>query len=148
MKAEPHHVRLISVTDQADMLAIMEALSGDFFRKDIDKRRLAEKIAAFGCMKAATIGGEPAGFVGYYANDTVRRAGYLTTIVVAGQYQGRGVGSALLQACLEDCREKGMTSCRLEVDRNNTRAILFYRHFGFSKEGKATEMTDYYCCVF
>lgn len=145
MKTDSHHLRLISIADQADMLAIMEALSGDFFHKDIDKRRLAEKIAAFGCMKAAYIGGELAGFVGYYANDTVNRVGYLTTIVVAGQYQGRGVGSALLHECLRDCREKGMTSCRLEVDRNNTSALRFYCHFGFFKEGKATEMTDYYC---
>ena len=48
---------------------------------------------------------------------------------------GRGVGAALMRACLSEARTLGGDTIWLGVWERNTRAIAFYEKFGFRKVG-------------
>jgi ribosomal protein S18 acetylase RimI-like enzyme len=48
---------------------------------------------------------------------------------------GRGVGAALMQACLEEAGRRGCETVWLDVWERNPRAIAFYRKWGFAEVG-------------
>ena len=54
--------------------------------------------------------------------------------VVEG-YRGCGLGSRLLERCIERAREIGLTRIELTVRERNARAIALYDKFGFVSEG-------------
>ena len=51
---------------------------------------------------------------------------------------GRGVGAALMQACLDEASKRGCDSIWLDVWERNPRAMAFYRKWGFVEVGTAT----------
>jgi RimJ/RimL family protein N-acetyltransferase len=55
---------------------------------------------------------------------------------VAAPWRGRGVGTALMQACVDWAREAGVHKLSLEVFPWNEAAIALYRKFGFVEEGR------------
>ena len=61
-------------------------------------------------------------------------------ISVAEAWQGKGVGSALMQACV-DLADKwlNLTRLELEVYADNEAAIRLYERFGFEREGVARQ---------
>jgi GNAT superfamily N-acetyltransferase len=48
---------------------------------------------------------------------------------------GRGVGAALMERCLEHARQRGCDIVWLDVWEQNSRAIAFYRRWGFVEVG-------------
>ena len=48
---------------------------------------------------------------------------------------GRGVGAALMASCLEHARQRGCGTVWLDVWERNSRAIAFYRRWGFTEVG-------------
>jgi RimJ/RimL family protein N-acetyltransferase len=59
-------------------------------------------------------------------------------MVVAADWRGRGVGTALLAECLRWAREKGVEKLALTVYPDNEPALALYRKFGFRQEGRLT----------
>jgi len=57
-------------------------------------------------------------------------------MVVAREWRGRGVGSALLTAAIEWARERSLHKLSLGVFAHNAAAIALYRKFGFVEEGR------------
>jgi RimJ/RimL family protein N-acetyltransferase len=57
-------------------------------------------------------------------------------MAVAAAWRGRGVGTALMEACVEWAREAGVHKLSLEVFPWNEPAIALYRKFGFVEEGR------------
>ena len=57
-------------------------------------------------------------------------------MVVARDWRGRGVGSALLAAAIDWARERGLHKLSLSVFPHNAAAIALYRKFGFVEEGR------------
>jgi RimJ/RimL family protein N-acetyltransferase len=57
-------------------------------------------------------------------------------MMVALEWRGRGVGSALLTAAIEWGRESGLHKLTLSVFPDNATAIGLYRKFGFVEEGR------------
>ena len=51
-------------------------------------------------------------------------------------WRGRGIGSALMQACIDWANEQGGHKITLEVWPHNARAIALYERFGFVTEGR------------
>lgn len=139
-------IRIERVNGEKQIYQIMEQLSECFFDSTVNRSMLSKKIAQFGCFLVGYDDANIVGFIGYYSNNTRDKAGYITTIVVTPNYQGIGVGSKLLRTCLDDCRDKGMEKCRLEVRKDNRNAQRFYSARGFFKEKDATEMTEFLIC--
>lgn len=59
-------------------------------------------------------------------------AGRIGRMAVLTTWRGRGVGSALLRAALEEARRLGLPGVHLSAQ---THAISFYARFGFRAEG-------------
>ncbi|MCL4506531.1 MAG: GNAT family N-acetyltransferase [Chloroflexi bacterium] len=69
---------------------------------------------------------------GFLAGEVARydRAGWIVTVGVSPQYQGRGIGRNLLSSAEQAMRGKA-SSMKLTVRRSNTRAIALYEHAGY-----------------
>ena len=82
--------------------------------------------------------GEVLGFVVFSA---VADEGSVHNIAVHPEQWGRGIGSALLDAALEDMRRQGLGCCLLEVRESSTAARALYASLGFLVDGRRG---DYY----
>ena len=51
------------------------------------------------------------------------------------EYIGRGIGKALMQAAIDDAKQRGCNSIWLGVWEQNSRAINFYKKWGFHEVG-------------
>ena len=59
-------------------------------------------------------------------------------MMVAADWRGRGVGTALVAAAVEWGRARGLHKLTLSVFPHNDAAIALYRKFGFVEEGRRT----------
>jgi L-phenylalanine/L-methionine N-acetyltransferase len=59
-------------------------------------------------------------------------------MLVARDWRGRGVGSALVQAAIDLGRQQGLHKMSLEVFAHNAAGIALYRKCGFVEEGRRT----------
>ena len=57
-------------------------------------------------------------------------------MMVAADWRGRGVGTALVAAAIEWARARGLHKLALSVFPHNHIAITLYRNFGFVEEGR------------
>jgi len=57
-------------------------------------------------------------------------------MMVAADWRGRGVGTALVAAAIEWARARGLHKLALSVFPHNDAAIALYRKFGFVEEGR------------
>lgn len=86
----------------------------------------------------ATIDGEVAGYA--YANSYRARIAYQWTVensvYVDGRFQGRGIGSALMQALIEECTARGFRQMVAVIgEPANTASIKLHERFGFELIG-------------
>ena len=59
------------------------------------------------------------------------RYGLLDELFIEENGRSQGIGSQALGFAEEQCRVRGLQALRLEVDRNNVRALELYRRRGF-----------------
>ncbi|HSP72443.1 MAG TPA: GNAT family N-acetyltransferase [Gaiellaceae bacterium] len=59
-------------------------------------------------------------------------------MMVAADWRGRGVGTALVAAAVEWARARGLHKLTLSVFPHNDAAVALYRKFGFVEEGRRT----------
>ena len=81
--------------------------------------------------------GQVAGLLSYSLRPSLYHAGeacLIEELVVAGQAQSRGIGSALVRALLERLAGRGCVEASVSTLPGNTRAIAFYRRHGFTDE--------------
>lgn len=71
--------------------------------------------------------------LGYMAVMISLDAADVCNVSVDKNYEGRGIGSRLLEAMLRALKEKGVTSVFLEVRETNAGAIHLYEKFGFQQ---------------
>jgi len=57
-------------------------------------------------------------------------------ISIEKAYYGKGIGTALTQACIECAKTAGYRQLELEVVAENTNAIALYKKFGFKEIGR------------
>ena len=72
------------------------------------------------------------GLLAVYCNDPVGKVAFVTSVSVLPGWQGQGVASRLLRACIEQLRQGHFEQIELEVDARNSAATLLYRKHGFS----------------
>lgn len=99
-----------------------------------DLQTYAKKLLKYG-KNFVLSGGEKehreGGFVSFYGNDTENKTIYLTIIAIHPAFQRQGFGTAVINYLEQFGKEKGMRRIKLEVDKENTGAIRFYRKTGF-----------------
>ena len=62
--------------------------------------------------------------------------GLIYLLYVLPEQWGRGVGTALIQAGMQELRDLGMREAMLWVLRDNLRARRFYEHLGWTPDGR------------
>lgn len=79
------------------------------------------------------VNGNLKGTIAYYNNDVTKMQSFLTLILIAHDYQRKGLGKLLLQMSIEDLKSKGFENYSLEVLKINSTAIKLYEEFDFRK---------------
>ena len=72
------------------------------------------------------------GLIAVYCNDQKGRIAYITSVSVIRTWAGRGVGTLLMNQCVERAKASGMQRVTLQVDEENVQAIRFYKKIGFT----------------
>lgn len=86
----------------------------------------------------AFVDGKLAGIAGVSAVSSFEKLRHRADlgISILQKYWGRGIGSALLDACIECAKNAGYTQLELSVLEKNPRACALYRKKGFAEYGK------------
>lgn len=118
--------------------ANMEAYLDQSFNTDKLTNELAESGSQY---FIAEEGSEPVGYARVRTNDEVKdhlveSALELQRIYVDGAHQGKKVGVALMNVCLDYARQHDFHWLWLGVWERNFKAQHFYRHWGFEKFGE------------
>jgi GNAT superfamily N-acetyltransferase len=64
--------------------------------------------------------------------------GLIYLLYVLPEYWGRGVGTALMRAAIDELRDLGMRDAALWVLRDNQPARRFYESLGWHRDGRAS----------
>lgn len=94
-----------------------------------------EPVAAFlarnaGLSRVAVVGADIVGAV-LCGHDG--RRGYLHHLAVAKSYRNRGLGKALVEACLADLAQLGIPKCNIFLFADNVEGEAFWKHNGWAK---------------
>ena len=120
----------------ADRNAYSQTLQLPLQSTDVWRKRLTHNVDTQITL-VATVAGEVVGNLGLTRFTRPRRA-HVGEIGmgVRDDWQGKGVGSALLEAALDLADNwLGLRRIELHVHADNERAIALYRKFGFEPEG-------------
>lgn len=130
----------LTAADLGRSLAMMAKLyAGENIPFDAARaRRATEKLLAepeFGGVWTIRAEGAPAGYLALllgYSLEFGGRFGLLDELFVEEAWRGSGIGKQALAFAEEECRARGWRALRLEVARENQRAINLYRRSGFA----------------
>ncbi|HXF68594.1 MAG TPA: GNAT family N-acetyltransferase [Thermoflexus sp.] len=81
-------------------------------------------------------GNRPVGFIATDSRWNHGTVGAIHELVVDPEYQGRGLGRALLLRGMAYLRSQGCRVCELWVGERNTRARAIYQAMGFQENGR------------
>ncbi|OHX19303.1 GNAT family N-acetyltransferase [Chromobacterium sphagni] len=144
-QAQAYLIRSIEPSDAAALHRIKTApgvfpntLQLPYQSLAVTEKQLQEKPANIHSLVACAADGEVAGNGGLIVNDRPRiRHSASLFLVVHDDWQGKGVGSALMRA-ITDMADNwlGLIRIELKVIHDNARAIALYEKFGFEYEGR------------
>jgi RimJ/RimL family protein N-acetyltransferase len=97
---------------------------------DIEKRAASWDVER---ILVAVTGRDPVGLI--FVHESPFGFGDIG-MLVAAEWRGRGVGTALVAAAIEWARARGLHKLTLDVFPHNDAAIVLYRKFGFVEEGR------------
>lgn len=95
----------------------------------------AQCAQGFQYYQAEAEEGVPAGYVALVPQPAECRM-LLSKIYVLAEWQGRGLGAALVAFAEARCRALGLETLWLTVNRHNHGSIVFYRRAGFTVEAE------------
>jgi [ribosomal protein S18]-alanine N-acetyltransferase len=124
-----------------DLYAIEAIETAAFSADRLSRRSLRNFIVS---PRVALLVAERKGGISGYALLAYRKGSQnarLFSIAIAPGNARRGVGTALVDACIRDALKRGCQKLRLEVRVDNSAAIGFYERLGFEVFG---HYADYY----
>lgn len=127
---QPHGVRRPMTVRDVDAVAAVEATAYGF---PWSRGNFVDSLAA-GYLAEVLDGGD-AGLLGYFVAMPGVDELHLLNITVAPAWQGRGLGSELLDAVRRHAVDRGFAQLWLEVREGNHRARALYRRRGFAEVG-------------
>lgn len=111
-----------------------------FLGHAIDEKQVRKNLAALKkrgeTPLVATLDKTPVGLCGVAARVVIGRAaplGRISTLVVADEAQGRGIGRMLVEAAEKWMRKRGCELIEVTSNDKRTAAHAFYRHMGYER---------------
>ena len=124
---------LINATDDTEGIDIRIALKTcEDLMKDAGSQFLVAEMEA-----------TPVGFVNFTVRQTILHRGpsaLIDELVVAEEYQGKGIGKQLVLAAVEKCRQLGCCEVEVSTEKTNVKARKFYKKCGFNERGTLFEL--------
>jgi ribosomal protein S18 acetylase RimI-like enzyme len=144
-RPEGVELRPVGRDDFADALRLMRELYG---LPDADPEQHRSSFEAFVNDPDATpflavVEGENVGYIGHRLRRRLNHAtfeGWVSDLVVAERFRGRGIGRALLAAAIAEWRLRGGHQVMLEVAYDRMAARALYEAVGFENKGKYFEI--------
>lgn len=104
-------------------------------------RQTAELADPASTFFIAEVGGRAAGYAKLHAGEPAKgvegsKPVELVRLYVSREWLGRGVGEALMRACVDEARQAGHETIWLGVWERNGRAQAFYRKWNFREVGE------------
>jgi len=96
-----------------------------------DMGAYVEKIVTYSDIFVAVDGEVDVGILSIYCNGGRTQKAFITTIGVDSRYKKKGIAEELLLLAINHIKKKGFLVIGLEVNKNNLRAIGFYKKNGF-----------------
>jgi GNAT superfamily N-acetyltransferase len=86
----------------------------------------------------AAMEGTPVGFIHFTVRQTILHrspSALIDELVVAKEYQAKGVGKQLVLAAIEKCKQLGCCEVEVSTEKTNVKARKFYKKCGFNEKG-------------
>jgi len=86
--------------------------------------------------------GTPVGFINFTIRQTILHrspSALIDELVVAEEYQGKGVGKQLVLAAIDKCRKLGCCEVEVSTEKTNLKARKFYKKCGLEERGMLFE---------
>ena len=122
----------LRVMAEADIDAVW-ALEQELFPEDAWPRRMFEAELSDDKTRRFWVAEEHGAIIAYCGMMCVLPLADVQTIGVAGAFEGRGIGSRLLETLIAEARDRGANDVLLEVRADNPRAQQLYLRFGFEQ---------------
>ncbi len=74
---------------------------------------------------------EDIGLLAIYCNDYENKKAFITSLGIDISYNGKGIAQALFNLVLNHLKKENISKIELEVNKENFRAIGFYKRNGF-----------------
>jgi len=126
----PVKVRSIRPDDLGRLVEIDQAAFRPPWQMTFDEIRQAQRIAEI-CMVAEV----ERQVRGFQISTLYQDGAHLARLAVEPQYQGQGIGGALLHDLLRRFNERRITTVTVNTQASNLRSQRLYRNFGFSRNG-------------
>lgn len=138
---------LVNKDKICDMICELDYVFGRSVMKRPCFDELVNKLAERAMVVAAYRDNVAVGYCAFYMNDFINSTAYISLIAVREEYQNMHVGTALIQYVKQAAVINDIRKIRLEVDKDNEKAIRFYRNHQFTIESQASEVSDYLFCL-
>ena len=74
--------------------------------------------------------------IGYVGLSTILDEGYMGNLGVVEEYRRKGIGRALMNELINECKAMDSAFVTLEVRASNTPAVKLYESLGFTEAGR------------
>lgn len=115
----------------ASLIRDEQARSKDTFVRVVDLDAYLAKLAANAEVLSDAGDGRCRGFIAFYCNNRSSRQAFITLVLVDPRDRGTGLGRTLMAGALAIVKQRGFTSCRIEVAKTNEPAYRLYLSQGF-----------------
>ena len=141
-----HKITLVGPADLPELLPLLRAYC-DFYEVapadeallGLSRALLADPRREGLQLLARDNAGRAVGFATLYwtwQTLSAARVGVMNDLYVAPEARGTGVAGALIDACVERCREHGATALIWQTARDNTRAQALYDRIGATRDDR------------
>lgn len=120
---------LAKLKDAKD-IANVEMSSGHWHDKSFDALKNSINLLR-NKKEVVLVAKEKNKIVGYISFKKLRNTADLGFLAVLQEFQGKGIGLALMKACIEHAEKLGFKKITLSVNKNNSNAISLYNKLGF-----------------
>ena len=103
-----------------------------FLNTRVNIHAYAKKIVKNAITFEAWADNELIGLIATYFNSE-EKFGFITSVSVLKQYTGTGIASKLLKMCMDYSAINNYSVLKLEVNKDNTTAINFYKKYNFTQ---------------
>ncbi|SMD46059.1 Acetyltransferases [Aquiflexum balticum DSM 16537] len=114
-----------------DMLFLLDEFYIPTISSIVSIPHYAKKLLEKAHVYIPKVGNQDCGVLAFYMNDNISKTAFISSIGLLPAYQGKGLALLMLEFFESTCKKNYFNQLQLEVHQSNTKAIKFYKKFGF-----------------